>query len=184
MPNSTVVPSFDSHVKLSDEHGVEIDDILGRLQDHRERSISQSRSASLQRAATSAASIAMTSFPTSSTFSPPLDKLIELETGIEAAKADYPKVDSKASCKMAAWAGVPVELKPFYRPFLASVVAESKDELKALRDIAYVQEQLHRAHLKHSTWQRKEAFLKSEVAAVQICPEDKTESEKCKQAHF
>jgi hypothetical protein len=137
-------------------------------------------SASLQRAA---ASIASVSASVDSANNSPLAELIDIET--DANAANYPVEDSDAQFNVAAWAGVPVQLKSHYQPFVSSLVAESRDELKALRDIAFVQEDLHRAHTKLSTLQRREVFLKAEVSAEAITPEDRVQSQKSKSIlHF
>lgn len=89
-------------------------------------------------------------------------------------------VDSKASTNKAAWCGVAVELNFLYKPFLTSILAESEDELKALRDISFVQQELHKLHLKCSTLSRRIEFLKGEAMAKDISDEDQLKSKKCK----
>jgi len=106
--------------------------------------------------------------------------LSSINTFLVNVTARYPVEDAQATINVSAWMGVPVQLIAIYKPFEASVTAMSEDELKALRDLAYVQADLDRAHKKIATYQRKETFLQNEVNERDILPEDKAETEKCK----
>lgn len=105
--------------------------------------------------------------------------LSRIEIASEASDATFPRVDPESSIKQAIWVGLPVPLKSIYKPFLPIITAESEDELRALRDIAFVQDELHNAHLKIATWQRKRDFLSQEIASIEITEDDKEQSNKC-----
>lgn len=158
---------------FSDNGNLEMTDIL----DSRPTEATKNANANLQRAA---ASIAQATAPLDSSQPCPTNDLIELELGSEPSASNLPIEDTEASFKMAAWAGVPVQLNALYQPFVTSIVAESRDELKALRDIAFVQDELHRTQNKVATYLRRQVFLQGEVSATEINQEDKTQSQKSK----
>lgn len=86
-----------------------------------------------------------------------------IEAGIEAQASSFPFVDTEAAINVAIWSGVPVKLNSFYKPFRDSLLAQSEDELLAIRDIAYVQDHLQRAHSKLDTLHRGDEFLTEEA---------------------
>lgn len=101
------------------------------------------------------------------------------ERAQEATNAAFPVVDDQASQTVAAWTGASVALNRFYKPFLDSILAQTEDELKALRDVEFVQKELDRAHLKKDAYVRRLKYLEEELQ-MKMLPEDMHQVKKCK----
>ena len=125
-----------------------------------------------------AESIVMATVPLDSPERLPAAMLIE--TGKEASQHNFPIVDSQASINMAAWSGVPVNLNHLYKPFLTSIKAESGDELRALRDIAFVQQELSQLHNTCASLREQQTLLQEKLAAANITVRDRRNAQTCK----
>lgn len=125
-----------------------------------------------------AESIAMATVPLDSPKLIP--KAMLIETGMEALQENFPIVDSQASVNMAAWSGVPVNLNHLYKPFLSSIKADSGDELRALRDIAFVQQELSQLHETCASLRNQQTLLQEKLASPNITVKDQRTAQACK----
>lgn len=125
-----------------------------------------------------AESIAMATVPLDSPECIPAAMLVE--TGMEPFQDNFPIIDSQASINMAAWSGVPVNLNHLYKPFLTSIKAESGDELRALRDIAFVQQELSQLHKTCASLREQQTLLQEKLAAADITVRDRKNAQTCK----
>jgi len=125
-----------------------------------------------------AESIAMATVPLDSPERIPRAMLIE--SGSEALQENFPIVDSQASINMAVWSGVPVNLNHLYKPFLTSIKAESGDELRALRDIAFVQQELNQLHKTCESLRDQQTVLQEKLASPDITVKDHRNAQACK----
>lgn len=128
-----------------------------------------------------AESIALATVPLDSPECIPAAMLIE--TGIEASQDNFPIIDSQASINMAVWSGVPVNLNHLYKPFLTSIKAESGDELRALRDIAFVQQELSHLHNTCNSLRDQQTLLQEKLASPDITVKEQRTTQTCK-LHF
>jgi hypothetical protein len=73
----------------------------------------------------------------------------------------------------------PVTLRAIYKPFKTSLLAESEDELFALKDLRFVQDHLHFSFTTTDTWKARIEMYITELSSASATKDDQIRIKDC-----